>query len=360
MSIAREVDFIIVGQGLAGSALALHLLKEGKRLRVYDLPNQNHCSTVAAGLFNPITGKIMTKTWLADQLYPYLTTFYSHWEKELNTRFFFPQKLYRPFLSIQEQNEWMAKSADPSLSDYIEEIFTQSRFVQSHDSFGGILLQRCGFVDVNKYLKSVRELLQSVHSFEETFFDSHALKVSGDHIQYGAVSAKAIIYCDGIASLKNSFFNWLPIRPLKGETLSVRFQQRPEAIFNRGVYIVPLSREGFDYKIGATYQASNPTEMITDAGKEELIEKLEALCTLPFTVINQEWGIRPTTSDRKPILGDHFEYKNVIIFNGLGTKGVSLAPYFANQLSQWLMGKGEIQKEVNIGRFKALYSKSLV
>jgi glycine/D-amino acid oxidase-like deaminating enzyme len=75
-------------------------------------------------------------------------------------------------------------------------------------------------------------------------------------------------------------------------------------------------------------------------------------------VVAQEWGIRPTTIDRRPIIGCHPLYKNLVIFNGLGTKGVSLAPYFSAQVAQWLEGKGEILKEVNIKRFNALYSKS--
>ncbi len=56
------------------------------------------------------------------------------------------------------------------------------------------------------------------------------------------------------------------------------------------------------------------------------------------------------------MLGAHPENKNVVVFNGLGTKGVSLSPYFAHHLATWLEGNGDLSTEVNIYRFKALYS----
>src|SRR6185369_14016662 len=103
MSMNREVDYIIVGQGLAGSALAIELLRRGKKIAVFDEPEKNRSSIVAAGLFNPITGRVMTKTWKADVLFPHLIAFYSGTEKVLGGRFFYPMPLYRPFISVQEQ-----------------------------------------------------------------------------------------------------------------------------------------------------------------------------------------------------------------------------------------------------------------
>ena len=76
----------------------------------------------------------------------------------------------------------------------------------------------------------------------------------------------------------------------------------------------------------------------------------------PFRIIHQEWGIRPTSPDRRPMLGAHPGNKNIIAFNGLGTKGVSLSPYFAHHLALWLEETGDLSTEVNIYRFKALYS----
>jgi glycine/D-amino acid oxidase-like deaminating enzyme len=143
---------------------------------------------------------------------------------------------------------------------------------------------------------------------------------------------------------------------MKGEVLAVNLEKAPEAIYNRGVYIVPNGE--LTYNVGATYGQPPFVEGVTHEGRVELEEKLKALIALPYRVVDQRWGIRPTSPDRRPILGSHPAYKNVFIFNGLGTKGVSLAPYFSYLLATHLTDGDEIMKEVNIQRFYPLYSGS--
>ncbi len=101
-----------------------------------------------------------------------------------------------------------------------------------------------------------------------------------------------------------------------------------------------------------TYQFQDSTRTITQQGLEELTEKLEELISFPYTIINQSWGMRPSTLDRRPILGSHPDHQSVVIFNGLGTKGVSLAPYFSHVLAEWLEKGRPINKEVDIQRYK--------
>ena len=50
--------------------------------------------------------------------------------------------------------------------------------------------------------------------------------------------------------------------------------------------------------------------------------------------------------------------KNVGILNGMGTKGCSLAPYFANQLMQHLINNSSLLPEVDILRFAKTLSKN--
>ena len=349
-----------MGQGLAGSCLAIQLLNSGKKILVLDEPQKNRASVVAAGLFNPITGKRMSKSWKAKEIFSYLFQFYVEAEALLGQKFFHPQPIYRPFISIEEQNEWMSLSEDEGIKLFIEKIFTGPSFHQSNDVYGGILISQCGYLDVSHFMEAVRRRLKNENSFEEIFFDVNGLTIDQASVNYSSpsgehVEASAIIFCDGIAANRNPLFNWLPIRPLKGETLTVSLNERPEVIFNRGVYIVP-AQENNCFRVGATYQPTDLRESVTSDARTELEEKLKALLKISFKIDHQEWGIRPTSPDRKPIMGAHPIYKNVIIFNGLGTKGVSLAPYFSGVLASWLERKSEIPKEVNIERFKALYS----
>jgi glycine/D-amino acid oxidase-like deaminating enzyme len=336
----------------------MQLLKRGKKIVVFDEPEKNRASTVAAGLFNPITGKRMTKSWLVEKIFPYLFEFYTEAEKNLNRSFFHDLPIYRPFVSIEEQNEWMAQSEKESIKGFIEKIFTSlSGFDFVNDPFGGILIKQSGYLDVNSFINSIREVLKKENSFRNEFFEVSHCEVGLETVICIDVVASSVIFCEGFNKIKNPFFHWLPIRPLKGETLSITIDQMPEVVFNRGVYVVPTHLNN-QFSVGATYQPNNSEEGTSAEAKVELESKLKELIKHPYRVNHQNWGIRPTTPDRRPILGSHPIHKNIIVFNGLGTKGVSLAPYFSAHLVDWMDGKTELLNEVNIERFKALYSKS--
>lgn len=359
MTVKRKVNYIIVGQGLAGSALALTLLSHKKKILVFDLPSSNHTSRIAAGLFNPLTGRKPVKTWKAEALFPFLADFYRHSEAYTGKRFFYPMPMYRPFLSVEEQNEWMGASSDEALGYFIESIPTKSHYGELiHDPFGGLLLRHAGFIDTNAYMLAVRDLLRAHDSWCEEILDTKLLTIQETGIGYRDWLADSIIFCDGVQSLSNEFFSWLPVRPLKGETITVRASLGKGTIFNRGVYIVPGNEQDV-WRVGATYATGNFTPGITPEGKKELESKLGDLIKVPYEILDHQWGVRPTTPDHRPLLGRHPEHDRMIFFNGFGTKGVSLTPYFAGVLTEWLENNGTLNNDVDINRYKSLYSKSL-
>ena len=63
-----SLDYLIVGMGLAGSALAYFLSKNGKKIALIDNNIDQTSSKIAAGLYNPITGRKMVKTWMAPKM----------------------------------------------------------------------------------------------------------------------------------------------------------------------------------------------------------------------------------------------------------------------------------------------------
>jgi len=283
---------------------------------------------------------------MAEKIFPSLFQFYKETEDLLHQRFFYPMRIYRPFISIEEQNEWMAQSEENPLKKFISKIHTSQAFNrQVNDAFGGVITESSGYLDTVAFLTATRDFLKNREAFRESFFDFEKLITQKDKIVYQNLEAKKIIFCDGIGVRTNPYFNWVPVHPLKGETLTISLSEVPEVIFNRGVYIVPSQGEKL-FMVGATYDPNDSTHEVSDTAKKELEEKLRDLIKIPFTINHQ-----------RPIIGPHPEFENLIIFNGLGTKGVSLSPYFSVQLTQWLEGHGEIPRDVNIERFKSLYSK---
>jgi glycine/D-amino acid oxidase-like deaminating enzyme len=351
MNPSSSIDYIIVGQGIAGSTVAMQLCKRGYNILVFDELSQNKSSIVAAGLFNPVTGKKMVKTWMAEEIFPALFQYYPEVEKLTGRKFFFPMPLYRPFRSVGEQNEWIGRSEDSGFRKYISKVSTKPGFREMvNDPLGGITLKETGYVDTTSYLLSVREYLLNLGAYRAEVFDEKNLEIFENSVRYGTVTAQKIIFCQGIRNGSNQWFGTLPIKSLKGETITVQSEWKFDVILNRGVYVVPGQIEN-EWKVGATYKLFDTRPEVTAEGKEELNEKLADLIRIPFTIKGQNWGVRPTSPDRKPILGRHPKHSSLIIFNGLGTKGVSLAPYFSEVLIRAMENKGTINKEADVSRF---------
>lgn len=345
-----------MGLGIAGACLAMQLIRRNKKILVLDLPEQNRASAVAAGLFNPVTGIRIVKTWKADELFPYLHQFYSRLEADLGTRFYYPAPLYIPFRSFAEQNEWMSRSQHKNFSEYLLNVETKPMFSDEvKDPLGGILLTRTGYIDTTTFIESIRTYLLDSDSYWHHKIDDERVHTDGPEIKYESITADKIIYCTGIHVKDGKFFDWLPIHALKGEVLTIRTEKPLNRIYNRGVYAVGLATH--EYKVGATYQLKDIKEGVTEEGRIELELKLKDLLNVEFTTSHQDWGIRPSTRDRRPFMGEHPTVKNILIFNGLGTKGVSLAPYFSGQLADHLVNGVKLEEEANITRVKSLYSK---
>jgi glycine/D-amino acid oxidase-like deaminating enzyme len=315
---------------------------------IIDYPDPNSASRVAAGLFNPITGKTNQPTWRATEIFEALAAFYHKAETNSGEKFIRSIPIYRPFLSVAEQVK-----ASAVTSPWVAGVSVQPKYPGViHNPLGGLDLRGSGYLNTKIFLKAVKELLQAGDQYREEVFD-HGAMLPGEKIQYKDIEASHVIFCEGVKANTNPWFHWAPIKKLKGELLTVRAKLPTEVIFNRGIFAVPAA-ELDTFLMGSTY-THDPTQGNTDSGINDLLGRAKALFKIDLEWIGQNWGHRPTTPDRRPLLGSHPEYKNLHIFNGLGTKGVSLAPFFAVHLADWLEGKTELPREVNMERFYSLY-----
>lgn len=337
------IDFLIVGQGLAGSVLALQLLKRGQRVLVISNSEAPSASRVAAGLYNPITGRQMVKTWLADTLFPYLHEFYRTAEHTLDTRFLHSMPVFRPFVSEEEQAAWQVKAM--SKSDFITSLASSVPY--SAYQHGGLVLNQAGYLDTRAFLKAARTYLTDQGAYLDTDFVYKQLHL-GEDIYYQGVNAKRLIFCEGASALQNPFFNSLPFRLVKGELLHIALQQPLAEIYNRGVFVVPQTTH--QALVGATYEHNNLSWSPTEKARQALEARLRRSFRLPYTVQAQWAGIRPATFDRRPLIGLHPRYPQLGIFNGLGSKGVSLAPYWAQVMVDHLLTDQPLPAAVQLDR----------
>jgi glycine oxidase len=346
-----ETDFLIVGQGLAGTVLSFRLMQLGQRVVVFDTPEQNKSSRVAAGLYNPITGNQMVKTWNADLLFPEIVPTYRQLEQLLGKLFLVEKKIYRPFLSIEEQNEWMGKSAEPEFQGYFEQVFQQPVYAEVNNPFGGIMLRNSGYLDIPTLLDGYQEYLLQRGSMRLEKLVEEELEFGSEYsVKYRDIKAKAIVLCNGLGALGSKLFDAYPFAPVKGEILDLTQSFSPEEIMNRGVFRITLAKG--KQRVGSTYSWHDLDQGPTDRAKNEIMEKLGKLVPEPVDkIVHHRFGIRPATKDRKPILGKHPDIEGVYMFNGFGAKGVSLIPYFSKVMCAWMLAGVEPEKEVNLLRW---------
>ena len=343
-------DYIIVGQGLAGSILSYTMWKRKLKVLVIDDPKMPKASQVAAGIYNPFTGRNLVKTWLLDTLFPFLEEFYAGMEKELETSLLHHMPMFRPFVSLKEQNQWGAKEADPDFNSYIDCLIPEKEaYPQVHSPFGGLMLKGCGYVNTGRLIESVREFLLGHDCLMEKKFMYDQMELSKHSVSYQGETAKKIIFCEGPNLCSNPYFKWLPLRLVKGETLLIKVSQNLPFILNRGVFVLPVSEDSC--LVGATFNHQQVSWEVTEQARQELELKMQQLISWPYEVVEQRAGIRPATKDRRPFIGIHPRHEPLGVFNGLGTKGVSLAPYFASRFCDYLEQGRALIDEVSINRY---------
>ncbi|WP_053406683.1 FAD-binding oxidoreductase [Persicobacter sp. CCB-QB2] len=342
----QAYDYIIIGQGIAGTVISHQLREAGKTVLVINQTNANASSRVAAGIINPITGRKMSLTWRAHDLFPYLWDFYSQLEKQLGIKALHLQEIYRPFLEVVEQNDWMGKSAEDNFKPFVNSVHAPAE-EGIHAPYDGLALNQAGWLDLNLLLDTYRDAL-GVH-YREAAFREEDLMLTAEGVEYEGVKAKGIIYAQGYAVGESKYWEGLPFRPVKGEVLTIELDRDFERIYNRGVFALPLGNHR--YRVGATYDNHNLNYEVTEQARKTLLEKLEGLVKLSPKVVDQRAGIRPATKDRRPFIGQHPDYPQIFLFGGLGTKGVSLAPFFGEQLKNLLLKGTKIEPEVDIYRF---------
>ncbi|MES2862915.1 MAG: FAD-binding oxidoreductase [Bacteroidota bacterium] len=349
-----EVDYLIIGSGLAGISFAETCLLNHKTIMVINDNSQNS-TTIAGGLYNPVVLKRFTKIWEAEPQLEISIPFYKTLEQKLNEKLLFEIPLLRKLNSIEEQNNWFTASDKPTLSNYLNSNLEtlQNQFITHPYKFGKV--NHTGFLDTKKLKENYTQYLVSENSYLEDTFDYSQLVIEENHIQYKNIKAKQIVFAEGFGLHSNPYFNNLPLDGTKGELLIIKAENlNLDEIINSSIWILPIGKDL--YKVGATYNWEDKTTNKTETGKNELLSNLKDLISCEFEVIEHLAGIRPTVKDRRPLLGRHHSHKNLYILNGFGTRGVLFAPYLSDKLFQFIENDVELDNEISINRiYKKLF-----
>ncbi len=354
-----KVEFLIVGQGIAGSVFSRCLEQEKRSFVVLDHQESFSSSHAAAGIMNPITGKRMVKTWLADQIFPLAFDFYAEWGKALGETFVHSKEIFRIFQTLADQNDLLAKVGDESMQGYLTLAEPGSKKIQGEIKapHGGFEIQQGGYLQVKELLLAHAEYLKKTKNLRIEDFQPEILEKQNGKWMYKDIEADHVILAQGHQATENNLFNWLPFYVTKGELLKVKVENlKSDYILSKGCFLLPDGEN--EFWLGASYEKLINKEF-TEKAELQLKDKIEKMVDAKFSVLDKRVGIRPTTRDRRPFLGVHPEKENLYIFNGLGTKGVTLAPYFAKELLNFISNKGSLTREASIERSYKYYSREL-
>lgn len=342
-----KTEFLIIGDGIAALLFAWKCFNEKKSFLIIGDNNPAASSSIAAGMFDVVSGKRMVKSWRSDEMLPTAISTYATIENMLQISVLNQTGIFQLFGSIKEQNDFSIKLSDEVFKDYIN--LKPVEISGVNNKFGAFESTKGGWINARLLTHSLKEFFTKKSKLIADLIDDSSLEqiINNTHSKY---LGSKIILAQGFKAHKSKFTSWLPFVLCHGEVLTIKYPENFNKIIKKGIYLVQV--EPNIYKVGATYNWNIFEPNKTEQGRELIIDKLKDILPNPFEVLKQEAGIRPTTKDRKPFLGRHPDYYNVFIFNGMGTKGYFWCPLLAEEMYNFIENNIAIKEEADIARFK--------
>lgn len=353
MEQTTEYDYLIVGQGLAGSLLAWRLLQQGMQVLIVDSGADASASLTAAGLVNPITGQRLVKTPGIDQYLPTARQLYGDLAGFFGQSFYFERPQIRLFVSPKEQSIYEKRFSDPDYSLFLGQCFDKNSYQNNlADELGGFHQKQCGYLDTVKLLTRLKNYFRERKAIIKSKLDLAELHSNDLLHRWKSLQFKHVIFCEGFQAINNPWFSWLPFQPVKGEILTLKVRpELPADIILKGNWLLPLPNGLL--KTGANYQwdvlDNKPTELIA----LRLLDTFRAFYKKPpeVEIARHQAGVRPATLDKQPFIGSHPRHRGVHIFNGFGSKGSLLIPWFSLQFTDYLLTNSPLPVEADITRY---------
>lgn len=346
-------DCIIVGQGICGTFLSFYMQQAGKKVLVMDEWHPNTASRVASGVINPVTGRRIVKTWMIDELIPFCQNAYVQIGDKMRHPVVHTCSVLDFYPTAQMQQAFEKRLAG-SESEYLHPAKDVEAWKNIFEfSFGIGEILPALWVDTGTLLCGWRQYLQSNGMLLEERMEFKNLSISPGKIHYCDITAERIVFCDGVAAMENIYFNNLPFAPNKGEAILAEIPDlSDEHIYKQGWSIVPWDKSENLFWVGSTYTWDFDDVLPSEAFRHKVQSSLKEWLRLPYKIVDHLAAVRPANTERRPFVGWHPLFPNVGILNGMGTKGCSLGPYFAHQLTENIMWGTPIDALADIVRFR--------
>jgi glycine/D-amino acid oxidase-like deaminating enzyme len=342
-------DVLIVGFGLAGLSIAKHAEDKGLSFDIIS-DNSQKSSRIAGGILNPIAVKRMKPVWNVEKFLPFANDFYKTLEFKYKQSFIFKQMLKVAIHSTEQENNWYESYDKPRVNPHILKQLETNH--NKHINFNKVGTVSAALVNLKSLFTCALEYYSNQCNWVKESFNHSALNISDEKIYYYKKEYRHVIFCEGFGVTNNPFFNDLGIYGNKGDYIILESKDlNYNNILKSRYFLIPLGKDL--YKFGATYQRKPLNHQPSEDARRQMTEALDRMINVPYKIVDQVCGIRPTTKDRKPILGTHRNHKNLHLLNGFGSRGVMTSPLLGHLLIEHIFENGPIENEVSIDRIYA-------
>ena len=341
-----NVDYIIVGGGFAGFFLAHQLQKNNNSFVIFN-GDQISGSHISAGVCNPVILKRFSTFWKSKEQMDYLQTIFSEIETYTRTNYIIKEPVARIFHDESEKTQWLKNSNKEELESFLDTDFIKLKSVENPLECG--IVENSCRIDVENFFKDLFDYFNLKNLIINESFDHTAINI--ENSIYKDFKFRNIVFCEGIHTKENPYFDTVPVLPNKGHCLEVKIDGEIDSyIIKKKHFLFSLSDSRYYY--GGTYDRFDQSEDIDPEFVEELESGLKAFYKNDYSITKVKTAFRATVDDRRPILGTHPEYKNLHIFNGLGARGVLNGTYFSKVMFDYLENKIELDPDIDVKRFQ--------
>lgn len=301
--------------------------------------HQSSASRVAAGLVTPVTGQALRCPPDFLRELHHAATFYKRIERKLGQRFWYERPALRIAQTAQQEARLSArlKDSSPGLAAAKLPPSATLRKVVAHAA-----MPDAARLDVSTYIeRSAREFAK--HGFlRATRIEPEKVTIGDDYVDASGLRARRLIWCGGFHDHDNP---WLPeaaLSPAKGEIIHLQAQGHGRSpwesrvVHCSGHWLLPRTAPGA-MSFGATYDHYDLHPAPTAKAREKLVAGASELLNVPFEVVDQTAGIRPVGARRQPVVGCHPVHSQILMLNGLGSKGVLWAPREALRVCEMVL-----------------------
>jgi len=349
LKISKHFDFLIIGQGIAGTMLSFQALQRNKSFMVVDNSHNQSASLISSGVINPVTGRRIVKSWMVEELMEKAVKDYKAIEKILECPIIKFSSITRLLKDVEEENIWASKTLEESTS-YLSSDLNSDNYQKYYKNFRSAgKIEPALVIDIEMLLNRWSEYLIINDKLIKVNIKPEDLQIQEDCVVFKDMQFSHVIFADGHSGISKYYFNFLKYENAKGEVLYIESDEYDlNEMVKSSINVIPL--EDKVYWVGSNYEWNAIDDKPSEESKNQIINKLNRSAKFPYVIKDHKAAIRACTKDRKPYIGEHPDFPQLHLFNGLGTKGISLAPYFSSHLMDHIISGIPLMPDIDLKR----------